>query len=121
MQLSGLMRGFIDMVVRHRGQYFIVDYKSNRLGTTLAYYQQAALQRAIQAHHYDLQYLIYTVALHRYLKTRIPDYNYERDFGGVYYLFLRGMRPGQSSGVWFDRPAAPLIEQLDLAFEGPLK
>ncbi len=121
MQLSGLMRGFIDMVVRHRGQYYIVDYKSNRLGTTLAYYQQPALQRAIQAHHYDLQYLIYTVALHRYLKTRIPDYQYERDFGGVYYLFLRGIRPGQSSGVWFDRPAAPLIEKLDLAFAGPLK
>jgi exodeoxyribonuclease V beta subunit len=71
-------------------------------------------------HRYDLQYLIYTVALDRYLRHRLRDYQYERDFAGVYYLFLRGMRPehGPRFGVYHDRPEAGLVEALDRLFRG---
>jgi len=64
---------------------------------------------------YDLQYLLYTLALDRYLRRRLSGYHYHRHFGGVYYLFLRGMRPetGPTCGVYFDRPAVDLIEALD--------
>ena len=110
---EGLMQGFIDMVVRKDNRYFIVDYKSNWLGETLEHYSQPELADAITSHRYNLQYLIYTVALHRYLGKRVADYNYESHFGGVFYLFIRGMRPGNSNGVWFDKPPFALIDALD--------
>jgi exodeoxyribonuclease V beta subunit len=64
---------------------------------------------------YGLQYTTYTLALHRYLKLRIPDYDYERHMGGAYYLFLRGMRAehGSRYGVFFDRPPHALISEMD--------
>jgi len=120
----GLMRGFIDLVFRHEGRFYIADYKSNRLGedtnARLGSYRREGLRQAIRQHRYDLQYLIYTLALHRYLGQRVPGYDYERHFGGVYYLFLRGMRPayGPRYGVWYDRPEVGLIEQLDRLFDG---
>ena len=110
---EGLMQGFIDMVVRKDNRYYIADYKSNWLGETLEHYSQTALAGSINSHRYNLQYLIYTVALHRYLGKRVTDYNYESHFGGVYYLFVRGMRPGSSNGVWFDKPPFALIDALD--------
>jgi len=110
---EGLMQGFIDMVVRKDNRYYIVDYKSNWLGETLEHYSQSALTKAISSHRYNLQYLIYTVALHRYLGKRVADYNYESHFGGVYYLFVRGMRPQSNNGVWFDKPPFALIDALD--------
>jgi len=118
--LRGLMRGFIDLVFRHEGRFYIVDYKSNRLGGRLAAYEREGMRDAIRHHHYDLQYLIYTLALHRLLGWRLPGYDYERHFGGVYYLFLRGMRPelGSGCGVWHDRPSFELIDALDGLFDG---
>jgi len=110
---EGLMQGFIDMVIRKDDCYYIVDYKSNRLGETLEDYSQKSIGVAISSHRYNLQYLIYTVALHRYLKKRVPDYEYDSHFGGVMYLFIRGMRPQSNSGVWFDKPPFALIESLD--------
>ena len=64
---------------------------------------------------YVLQYLIYTVALHRYLRLRVLDYDYERHFGGVFYLFLRGMNPaaGPECGIFRDRPTLALVMALD--------
>ena len=72
-------------------------------------------------HHYFLQYHIYTVALHRYLRWKLQEAytskaDYERFFGGVYYLFLRGMQPESTNGVFFDRPPYELIEALSEAF-----
>jgi len=118
--VRGLMRGFIDLVFRHDGRFYILDYKSNLLGDRLSAYEREGLRQAIRQHRYDLQYLIYTVALHRFLGRRVPLYDYERDFGGVYYLFLRGMRPehGPRYGVWCDRPPLGLIERLDGLFGG---
>jgi exodeoxyribonuclease V beta subunit len=111
----GFMRGYIDLVFMRDGRFFIVDYKSNWLGDALEDYAPARLQTAMVDGFYDLQYLVYTVAVHRLLASRIAAYAYERHFGGVYYLFLRGMRPahGPSFGVHFARPAASLVEALD--------
>jgi exodeoxyribonuclease V beta subunit len=111
----GFMRGYIDLVFARDGRYFIVDYKSNWLGDALEDYAPARLKRAMADAFYDLQYLVYAVALHRLLESRIADYAYERHFGGVYYLFMRGMRPahGPSFGVYFARPDASLIGALD--------
>ncbi len=118
--MRGLMRGFIDLVFRHEGRFFIVDYKSNRLGNRLQDYGRDGLREAIRQHRYDLQYLIYSLALHRFLGWRLPGYDFERHFGGVYYLFLRGMRPNRGSeiGVWYDRPPLELIDGLDRLFGG---
>lgn len=103
--LSGFIKGFIDLVVRYQGKYFLIDYKSNYLGDTYGDYEQPALSKAMINHHYVLQYHIYTVALHRYLRLRMKSYAYEKDFGGVLYLFIRGMHPDRpGSGVFFDRP-----------------
>ncbi len=104
--LRGLMKGFVDLVVRRDGRYYILDYKSNHLGDRLDDYGPEGMARAMAQHGYHLQYLIYTVALHRYLRTRLPGYDPERHLGGVRYLFLRGMRPerGDGWGVFQTRP-----------------
>jgi len=118
--LHGLMGGFIDLVFEHQGKYFVADYKSNHLGNTYQDYRGEQLQSAMDQHRYDLQYLIYSLALHRYLAERIKDYRYEHHFGGVYYLFLRGMHPQNpaGTGVYHARPEAALIESLDRLFAG---
>ncbi|WP_089727189.1 exodeoxyribonuclease V subunit beta [Candidatus Thiosymbion oneisti] len=118
--MRGLMHGFIDLVFRRRGRFYILDYKSNRLGDRLTAYGQDGLRIAIRRHRYHLQYLIYTLALHRFLGWRLPDYDYRTHFGGVYYLFLRGMHPhsGPRYGVWYDRPSYDLIAALDRLFAG---
>jgi len=116
--MHGLMHGFIDLVFRHAGRFYIVDYKSNRLGDRLTAYERKGLHAAIRHHRYDLQYLIYTLALHRFLGRRLPGYDYPTHFGGVYYLFLRGMRPrlGPRCGIWYERPPQRLIAALDRLF-----
>jgi exodeoxyribonuclease V beta subunit len=118
--VRGLMKGFIDLVFRWRGRFYLADYKSNHLGDRVQDYGPAGMAEAMTEHRYHLQYLIYTVALHRYLSRRVPAYDYERDFGGVYYLFLRGMRPagGAGYGVTCDRPPRAVIETLDRLFAG---
>ncbi|HZQ60615.1 MAG TPA: exodeoxyribonuclease V subunit beta, partial [Casimicrobiaceae bacterium] len=108
-ELQGYLKGFIDLVVEHDGRFYIVDWKSNHLGYTLATYSAGALDRAMVAHGYHLQHLLYTVALHRYLTRRMSRYRFEQHFGGVLYVFIRGVRPswrmtnGEPAGVWFHR------------------
>ena len=111
----GFIKGYIDLVFEEDGRYYIADYKSNWLGNRHEDYASAQLASAMSESFYDLQYLLYTVALHRYLRLRIRDYDYDRHFGGVYYLFVRGMQPqrGHSSGVYATRPEKALIERLD--------
>lgn len=116
-QVQGMLKGFIDLVFRWQGKYYIADYKSNWLGTDSQAYTQAAMEGAMVEHRYDFQYQLYTLALHRYLRHRLPDYDYEQHVGGVYYLFLRGMAdflPG--NGIYYTRPPVALIEQLDRLF-----
>lgn len=111
-QLNGLLKGFIDLIVEHQGRYYVVDWKSNRLGAHPADYTPAAMQEQILAHRYDMQYVLYLVALHRLLKARLPNYNYDQHIGGAIYVFLRGMHGKQQAGLFCDKPPAELIEQL---------
>jgi exodeoxyribonuclease V beta subunit len=114
-RVSGFMRGFIDLVIEVDGRYWIVDYKSNWLGPALDDYRAERLPSVMARATYWLQYLIYLVVLHRLLGMRLPHYDYEAHVGGIFYLFLRGMRPelGAASGVFHDRPARALVEALD--------
>lgn len=119
MQVRGMLKGFIDLVFRHQGRYYLLDYKSNWLGEDSAAYTQQAMASAMQAHRYDLQYQLYTLALHRYLRHRISDYDYERHFGGVIYLFLRGVDgEDPQQGIYATRPDGELIALMDEMFAG---
>ncbi len=113
--LPGYLKGFIDLIFADQQQrFYIADYKSNWLGKTLEAYRRERLYEVIIRELYYLQYLIYTVALHRYLQYRLPNYRYERHFGGVFYLFIRGMNPAHpNTGVFYDRPPKALIEAID--------
>ncbi len=116
--LNGFLKGFIDLIFEHQGQYFVADYKSNYLGNDFADYAEENCKQAMYQHHYHLQYLIYTLALHRYLKQRLPGYQYEQHIGGVYYLFIRGMSPEHAGkGIYFDKPDSTVIQQLDELFD----
>ncbi len=112
--LDGYLRGFADLVFRRDDRWYLVDYKSNFLGPNAADYEPARLAAHMEHHHYFLQYHVYLVALHRYLRLRLRDYDYERHFGGVYYLFLRGMNPAHppGCGVFRDRPQRAFMDRL---------
>ncbi len=114
-RLQGFIKGFIDLVFEWGGRYYLVDYKSNWLGSAVGDYHQGALREAMLEHGYPLQYALYTLALHRYLGRRLADYAYARHFGGVYYLFLRGVTPqsGPQYGVVAERPALEFVDALD--------
>lgn len=115
-RLNGMFKGFIDLVLEHQGRYYVVDYKSNWLGEQDADYTAAAMDECVLAHRYDLQYTLYIVALHRLLKVRIADYDYDTHMGGAVYMFLRGMQ-GETQGLHCARPERELIERLDALFK----
>ncbi|MBQ4858513.1 exodeoxyribonuclease V subunit beta [Pseudoalteromonas sp. MMG007] len=112
--VKGLLKGFIDLIFCYQDKYYILDYKSNYLGNTPADYKSDLLEQAMSSHQYHLQYLIYTVALHRLLKQRISDYSIDTHLGGVYYTFLRGMPAGQ--GVYFKKLTQEQVTILDGLF-----
>lgn len=116
--IDGILTGSVDLVAQLNGQWWIVDWKSNTLGATAASYHEQACRRAMMREHFVLQYHVYAVALHRFLKARLRDaYAYERDFGGVGYAFLRGL--GMGAPAWFsDRPSEQLITALDTTIGG---
>ncbi|MGM3173127.1 exodeoxyribonuclease V subunit beta [Dickeya lacustris] len=122
-QLNGMLKGFIDLVFVHQGRYYVLDYKSNWLGTQAEDYQltpftpaqPAPMVQAMLNHRYDVQLVLYLFALHRLLKSRLPDYDYDRHVGGAVYLFLRGSQaPG--GGVCHLRPEKAVIEALEQLF-----
>jgi len=118
--VQGMLKGFIDLVFEHQGRFYVVDYKSNYLGDNAAAYQHDAMAQAMIEHRYDVQYQLYTLALHRYLRCRIPDYDYDQHVGGVCYLFLRGMNGDAGSGVYATKPDRNHIAALDALFAGPV-
>ncbi len=115
-KLKGMMHGFIDLIFELNGQYFVADYKSNHLGDKLSDYTPEAIRRNMYEHHYDVQYSLYSLALHRFLQARLPDYDPEAHFGGVYYFYLRGMHPRGSGGIFFDSFSPSELQQLDAVF-----
>jgi len=130
--LKGMMHGFIDLIFESQGQYFVCDYKSNHLGEHYNHYEHQALQQNVESNNYDLQYLIYSLALHRYLQQNLADYDPDVHFGGVYYFYLRGMtdedmicavdplgneQPSRA-GVFFKMISPEILQQLDQLFSG---
>ena len=114
MPVRGFVRGYIDMVFEYHGKYYLVDWKTNHLGNDYDDYTAERINDAMFGHYYILQYHLYTVALHRYLSLRIPGYRYETHFGGVYYLFVRGVNSthGAGGGIYRDVPSAALVRSL---------
>ena len=102
--LTGILNGKIDLFFEQNEQYYLLDWKSNHLGNSPEDYNGKALKNSMEEHNYFLQYYFYCLALYRYLHLRIPDFNYDKQFGGVYYLFIRGMRQGTDYGIYFHKP-----------------
>lgn len=118
-EIRGLLNGFMDLVFRHGGKYYVADYKSNCLGEDPEDYGPALVRENVKSHRYFVQYVLYTLALHRFLRERIGGYDYDRHVGGIAYLYLRGMsasggRPGY--GVFCTRISRECIEKLDALF-----
>ncbi|WP_182995385.1 exodeoxyribonuclease V subunit beta [Pelobium manganitolerans] len=110
---KGLMNGKIDLFFEHDGKYYVLDWKSNYLGDRLEDYDTEQLSEAMNENNYHLQYLIYSLAVRKYLESRIPNFNFDRQFGGVIYLFVRGMRSASNTGVFTAKPSWTLINKLD--------
>ncbi|ODB37832.1 exodeoxyribonuclease V subunit beta [Pseudomonas mosselii] len=115
--LNGMFKGFIDLAFELDGRYYVADYKSNWLGPDAEAYGALAMEQAILEHRYDLQYVLYLLALHRQLRARLPDYDYDRHVGGAVFIFLRGVTSA-GHGLYHARPPRALIEQLDAMFRG---
>ncbi len=120
-RLRGHLMGFVDLIFQQGGRYWVVDWKSNFLGPAVGDYHPAALTEAVVHHNYDLQYLLYCVALHRHLELRLPGYRFAEHFGGVRYLFVRGMDPdtGAERGVHIDDVNEELVVGLSELLREP--
>lgn len=116
--VSGMLRGFIDLVFTQGGRYYLIDWKSNHLGSNSAAYTPERMLGEMLSSGYILQYHLYCVALHRHLRRTLAGYDYGSHFGGVFYLFLRGIDAGGSTGIYRDRPSLALIEDLDKLMSG---
>ena len=111
--LNGMLKGFIDLIFEHQGRYYVIDYKSNYLGPDNSAYTQGAMREKMLSSRYDLQYVLYTLALHKLLKVRLKaQYRYEQHMGGVAYLFLRG-QAASGCAAFTDLPPASLIMALE--------
>lgn len=115
--LNGMLKGFIDLVFEFEGRYYVADWKSNHLGADDAAYSVEAMRLAVAEKRYDLQFALYLLALHRLLKARLPDYDYDRHIGGSLTVFLRGAN-AESRGVYAERPPRELIDAMDALFKG---
>lgn len=112
-RVQGMVRGFMDLVFRQGGKYYLADWKSNHLGDRLEDYARDRLAIEMEHKLYHFQYLLYLVALNRYLERRDPAYRYASHFGGVLYLFLRGVDPAlPGNGIYFELPPEGLVRDL---------
>ncbi len=117
--MQGYLTGFVDLICEYEGKYYILDYKTNYLGELLSDYSLERLTNAMTEHNYGLQYWIYSLVLHRHLSNILPDYGYKHHFGGVMYLFVRGMSPNRcGSGVFHTLPDEEKLESLSLCMQG---
>ncbi len=116
--VQGMLKGFIDLVFEHQGKYYVLDWKSNHLGDDVTHYHGEALKSAMADHRYDLQYQVYALALHRFLRSRLANYQYDQHFGGVYYLFLRGMDGQSDHGIFSAKPTLEFLHEMDRLIDG---
>ena len=119
--LQGILNGKMDLFFGHNNKYYILDWKSNYLGDTLEDYSSASLAAAMSENNYHLQYLIYALAAKKYLSVRLKNFNYERDFGGIIYLFIRGVRTGGDTGIFTAVPTMEKITMLEDIIRSPIK
>lgn len=113
---KGYLKGFLDLVFRKDGYYYVVDWKSNRLNGRVSDFTPDGIAAEIAKEWYFFQYLLYSVVLHRFLKETLGnDYSWARNFGGVRYYFLRGIAAGGEAPVFADRPAETLLDKLSVA------
>jgi len=121
--LRGYLKGFIDLIFEFDGKWYVSDYKSNYLGERYGDFSKDKLNASMRHSHYVLQYHVYCVALYRYLRSRLQDIDFDDYFGGVYYLYIKGMYPenGANTGVYFDRPSKELIVELNEVLQGGAK
>lgn len=112
-ELEGIMNGKIDLFFEQEGRYYVLDWKSNYLGPTPEHYSPPALAVAMNESNYHLQYLIYTLAVRKYLESRIPGFDYHTQFGGIIYLFVRGIRTGSANGIFTAKPPLEKIMALE--------
>ncbi|MFK0570494.1 exodeoxyribonuclease V subunit beta [Endozoicomonas sp.] len=121
--MKGMLKGFIDLTFEHQGRWYVLDYKSNWLGSKASDYDREAMTAVMVEHRYDLQYQLYSLALHRLLRQRLPGYDFEQHFGGVIYLFLRGVQADdpRQHGIFNHKPSYPLIDSIDQLFTGELR
>jgi exodeoxyribonuclease V beta subunit len=118
--LEGIMNGKMDLFFECKGRYYILDWKSNYLGDTLTDYSPAALAHAMNDNNYHLQYLLYTLAAKKYLQSRLPNFNYDKHFGGVIYLFVRGVRSNGDTGIYTNSPTAEQLRFLEDILHGKI-
>ena len=112
-KIEGILHGFIDLFFECNGKYYILDWKSNFLGDTVDDYNNDKLINAMSENNYHLQYIIYTLAIKKYLSSKTVDFDYNKHFGGVIYLFLRGVRENEKTGVFTYKPVIEIIDTLD--------
>ena len=112
---KGFLKGYLDLVFRKDGFYYVVDWKSNRLNGCAAGFTAEGVLAEMAREWYFLQYLLYSAVLHRFLKETLEDYSWERNFGGVRYFFLRGIASGGAAPVFEDRPREALLDKLCVA------
>jgi exodeoxyribonuclease V beta subunit len=111
--VEGFMRGFIDLLFHFQNRYYIVDWKSNWLGNRRSDYDREGIQASMLQHSYFLQYHLYTVAADLYLRRRVPGYEYDKQFGGVFYIFFRGLDLSKAGrGIFYHLPPVSLISVL---------
>ncbi len=110
-ELSGFLTGSVDVFMRCGDKYYVLDYKSNHLGHDATAYSADALQSAVRSHDYDAQYLLYSAAVCRYMQVQDAGFTLN-DFGGVLYVFLRGLDHPETQGVYFNRPDATLLQEI---------
>ncbi len=117
---AGYLRGYIDLVFEHEGRTYVADYKSTSVSDSIAGFSAKRVAHAVAANHYALQTALYSLVMHRYLRWRKVDYDYDRDFGGTLVVFLRGICPTRAPGhsVYFQRATRAAIEALDSLFSG---
>ncbi|MDX9705411.1 MAG: 3'-5' exonuclease, partial [Weeksellaceae bacterium] len=113
-EIEGMMTGFIDLFFEYKGKYYVLDWKSNYLGPALEDYSRKNLEKAMNENNYHLQYLIYSLAVKKYLKSRLgEEFDFDKKFGGVFYLFVRGMRENTDFGVYHYRPDFSVLQKLE--------
>ena len=119
---GGYLKGYVDLVFQHQERYYLLDWKSNALGRQPDDYHVDRLRTVMSGSYYILQYCLYALALTRYLRLRQPAFDFDENFGGVFYVFLRGIDPqeGPNYGIYFDRPELKLIEALERCLVGDL-